>query len=106
MTVRGSSSRGSSPRARHVSTASTSEVLSLYSRGLTTREIQTHIREICGVEVSPDLILTVTEAVLDEVRARRARPPDAVYPILHIDAVQVKSKGARNSRSGHTREFN
>ena len=68
------------------------QILSLYSRGLTTREIQAHLREIYGVEVSPDLVSTVTEAVLDEVRAWRARPLEAVYPILYLDALQVKIK--------------
>ncbi|MCA1627019.1 MAG: IS256 family transposase, partial [Acidobacteria bacterium] len=65
-------------------------VLSLYARGLSVREIQAHLEEIYGVEVSPDLISTVTDAVLDEVRAWQARPLDEVYPILYLDALQVK----------------
>jgi putative transposase len=68
------------------------KVISLYARGMTQREIQGHLEEIYGVEISPGLISTVTDAVLDEVRAWQARPLDAVYPILYLDALQVKVK--------------
>src|SRR5918912_117909 len=67
-------------------------IISLYARGMTQREIQGHLEEIYGVEISPSLISTVTDAVLDEVRAWQARPLDAVYPILYLDALQVKVK--------------
>lgn len=67
-------------------------VLSLYARGLSTREIQAHLEEIYGTSVSPDLISTVTDAVLDEVRAWQSRPLDALYPIVYLDALQVKIK--------------
>jgi putative transposase len=59
---------------------------------MTQREIQGHLEEIYGVEISPSLISTVTDAVMDEVRAWQARPLDAVYPILYLDALQVKVK--------------
>lgn len=65
-------------------------ILSLYSRGLSTREIQSHIEEIYGVEVSPDLVSTVTSAVEEKVREWQMRPLDAVYPILYLDALRVK----------------
>jgi putative transposase len=68
------------------------KVISLYARGMTQREIQGHLEEIYGVEVSPSLISTVTDAVLDEVRAWQSRPLDSVYPILYLDALQVKVK--------------
>jgi putative transposase len=68
------------------------KIISLYSRGMTQREIQGHLEEIYGVEVSPSLISTVTDAVLDEVRTSQTRPLDAVYPILYLDALQVKVK--------------
>jgi putative transposase len=68
------------------------KIISLYSRGMTQREIQGHLEEIYGVEVSPSLISTVTDAVLEEVRAWQSRPLDAVYPILYLDALQVKVK--------------
>jgi putative transposase len=68
------------------------KIISLYARGMTQREIQGHLEEIYGVEISPSLISTVTDAVLDEVRAWQARPLDPVYPILYLDALQVKVK--------------
>jgi putative transposase len=68
------------------------KIISMYSRGMTVREIQAHLKEIYGVEVSPDLISTVTDAVIDEVRAWQSRPLDAVYPIVYLDALVVKVK--------------
>jgi putative transposase len=68
------------------------KIISLYARGMTQREIQGHLEEIYGVEISPSLISSVTDAVLDEVRAWQSRPLDAVYPILYLDALQVKVK--------------
>jgi putative transposase len=65
-------------------------ILSLYSRGLSIREIKAHLEEIYGVEVSPDLISSATEAVSDLVREWQMRPLDAVYPIVYLDAVRVK----------------
>jgi putative transposase len=57
---------------------------------MTAREIQAHLEEIYGVEVSPTLISSVTDAVLDEVKAWQSRPLDAVYPIVYLDAIMVK----------------
>jgi putative transposase len=68
------------------------KIISLYSRGMTVREIQGHLEEIYGVEVSPSLISTVTDTVIEEVRAWQNRPLDAVYPIVYLDALQVKVK--------------
>ena len=68
------------------------KVLALYARGMTTREIQGHLEEVYGVEVSPTLISTVTDSVLDEVKAWQARPLDAVYPIVFLDAIHVKGR--------------
>jgi len=68
------------------------KIISMYARGMTCREIQAHLQEIYSVEVSPDLISTVTDAVIDEVRAWQSRPLDLVYPILYLDALQVKVK--------------
>lgn len=66
------------------------KVISLYARGLTVREIQGHLREIYGTEVSPDLISRVTDAVLEEVKEWQVRPLDACYPIVFFDALRVK----------------
>jgi putative transposase len=68
------------------------KVLSLYARGLSTRDIQGHLEELYGTEVSPTLISTITDAVLDEVRTWQARPLASVYPILYFDALFVKSR--------------
>jgi putative transposase len=68
------------------------KILSLYARGMTTREIQSHVEEIYGTEVSPSLISEVTDAVLEEVRAWQSRPLEAVYPILYLDALTVKMR--------------
>jgi putative transposase len=66
------------------------KIISLYARGMTVREIQGHLRELYAVDVSPDLISRVTDAVLDEVREWQNRPLDAVYPVVFFDALRVK----------------
>jgi putative transposase len=66
------------------------KILSLYARGMTTREIQGHIEEIYQTEVSPDLISTVTDEVMSEVESWQTRPLDSVYPILYLDAIVLK----------------
>jgi putative transposase len=66
------------------------KIISLYARGLTVREIQGHLLELYGTEVSPDLISRVTDAVLEEVKEWQARPLDACYPIVFFDALRVK----------------
>ena len=66
------------------------KVLSLYARGMTNREIQGHLLEIYGTEVSPSLISRVTDAVLDEVTAWQNRDLAAVYPIVYLDAIHLK----------------
>ena len=65
-------------------------ILSLYSRGLSTREIQQHLEEIYGVEVTAGLISSVTDEVLDEVKTWQNRQLEAVYPIMYLDAIQFK----------------
>ena len=65
-------------------------ILSLYSRGLSTREIQQHLEEIYGVEVTAGLISSVTDEVLDEVKTWQNRQLDAVYPLMYLDAIQFK----------------
>lgn len=66
------------------------KIISLYARGLSVREIQSHLAELYGTDVSPDLISRVTDAVLDEVRDWQSRPLEAVYPIVFFDALRVK----------------
>lgn len=66
------------------------KVLSLYARGMTVREIQGHLEELYGVDVSPDLISTVTDAVLEEVTQWQQRPLDRLYPVVMFDCLRVK----------------
>jgi putative transposase len=62
----------------------------MYARGMSTREITGHLHDLYGIDVSPDLISTVTDAVLDEVATWQQRPLDAVYPLVFFDAIRVK----------------
>ena len=70
------------------------KILSLYARGMTVREIQSHLEEMYGTEVSPTLISSVTDAVMDEVTAWQARPLDALYPIIYLDCIHAKVRDA------------
>jgi putative transposase len=66
------------------------KVISLYTRGMSTREIQGHLEEIYGAEVSPQLISTVTDAVTAEVAEWQSRPLEPLYPVMFFDAIRVK----------------
>lgn len=66
------------------------KILSMYARGMSVRDIQAHLSEIYGTEISPSLISTVTDAVVDEVAKWQARPLDAVWPIVYLDAIVLK----------------
>ena len=66
------------------------KILSLYARGMTVREIQGHLEEMYGAEVSPTLISSVTEAVMEDAKAWQSRPLDALYPIVYLDCIHVK----------------
>ena len=68
------------------------KILSMYARGMTTREIQGHLQEMYGVEVSPTLISDVTDAVLDEVKTWQNRPLEAMYGVVYLDALYVKMR--------------
>jgi putative transposase len=68
------------------------KILSMYARGMTTREIQGHLQEMYQVEVSPTLISDVTDAVADEVKAWQSRPLDPIYSIVYLDALYVKMR--------------
>ena len=66
------------------------KILALYSRGLSTRDIEAHLAEIYGVKVGRDLISRVTDAVMDDVREWQQRPLDDVYPVVFLDALVLK----------------
>jgi putative transposase len=71
-------------------TAFDDSIVALYARGLTVREIQGYLIETYGTEVSPQLISTVTDAVLSEVTVWQSRPLEAIYPVVFFDALRVK----------------
>ena len=66
------------------------KIVSMYARGMSVREIRGHLEELYGIEVSPDLISAVTDAVPEEVAEWQNRPLDAVYPLVFFDAIRVK----------------
>ncbi|MFQ8433815.1 IS256 family transposase [Amaricoccus sp. W119] len=66
------------------------KIIAMYARGMSVRDIRGHLEELYGLEVSPDLISRVTDAVLDEVKEWRSRALDAVYPVVIFDALRVK----------------
>jgi len=66
------------------------KIVSMYARGMSVREIRGHLEELYGIDVSPDLISAVTDAVLDEVAEWQNRPLDAVFPLVFFDAIRVK----------------
>jgi putative transposase len=68
------------------------KIVSLYARGMTTREIQGHLQEMYGVEVSPGLVSQVTDAVTEEVKAWQSRPLEPIYGIVFLDALCVKMR--------------
>lgn len=78
-------------------------VIALYARGLSTRDIRRELKRMYGIEVSPDLVSRVTDGVLDELREWQNRPLDAVYPIVYIDAlvVKVRTQGVVTNRPAY-----
>jgi len=75
------------------------KVISLYARGLTVREIQAHLAEIYGTEVSPDLISKITDAVLEDAKAWQNRPLERLYPIVYLDALVIKIRDGHAVRN-------
>ena len=75
------------------------KILALYARGMTVREIQAVLAEMSAIEVSPDLISTVTDAVVEEVTAWQTRPLDPMYPVVFFDAWRVKIRDEATVRN-------
>ncbi len=71
------------------------KIISLYGRGMTTRDIQGHIEDMYGVSISPDLISQITDNVQDEVRSWQSRPLDPVYPKMLSDILAIATDNAR-----------
>ena len=65
-------------------------MIALYARGLTVRDIQGHLAEIYGTDVSPDLISKITDTVIEDAKAWQNRPLEALYAIVYLDALVVK----------------
>jgi len=78
------------PKGQRRFTGFDDKILSMYARGMTVRDIQGHLTDIYNVEVSPDLISTVTDSVINMVREWQNRPLDSVYPIMYFDALRMK----------------
>ena len=66
------------------------KIVSMYARGMTMREIRGHLEELYGIDVSPDLISSITDAVLETVAEWQGRPLDACFPLVFFDAIRVK----------------
>ena len=66
------------------------KIISMYARGMTVREIRGHLEELYGIDVSPDLVSTITDAVLETVAEWQGRPLDICYPLVFFDAIRVK----------------
>lgn len=79
------------------------KILALYARGLSTRDIESAVQDLYGVEVSHDLIAKVTDAVLDEVRGWQERPLENVYPIVWLDGLVLKVRHGKQviNKSAH-----
>jgi len=79
------------------------KIISMYARGMTTRDIQAHLQEIYGVEISADLVSRVADAVINDVKEWQSRSLDEVYPILYLDAtiVKVRSEGRVINKSAY-----
>ena len=83
------------PKGQSRFTGFDDKIIALYARGMTTRDIQAHLEEIYGVDVSPTLVSQVTNAIQEEVVLWQNRPLDDVYPIVYLDAIRVKVRQDR-----------
>lgn len=75
------------------------KIISMYARGMSTREIQGHLRELYGIDVSPDLVSAVTDAVLEEVTEWQNRPLEALYALIFFDAIRIKVRAEGTVRN-------
>src|ERR1700709_1183707 len=81
-----------------------SKILSMYALGMTVRDIQGHLHDMYGVDVSASLISDVTDSIQEEVKAWQDRPLEALYPLVYLDALMVKMRqdGKVENRAGYT----
>jgi len=78
------------PKGQSRFTGFDDKIIALYARGMTTRDIQAHLEEMYGVDISPTLVSQVTKAVQEEIVLWQNRPLDEVWPIVYLDAIRVK----------------
>lgn len=80
------------------------KVLSMYARGMSTRDIESHIREIYGIDIAPSTISKITERILIRVKEWQARPLERLYPILYFDAIhfKVREEGKVITKAAYT----
>ena len=78
-------------------------VLGLYAHGMTVRDIQGHLADIYDIDVSPDLISKITDAVLEEVKEWQSRPLEPVWPVIFLDAIvcKVRDSGTVKNKAAH-----
>jgi putative transposase len=74
------------------------KIVAMYARGMSVRDIRSQLEEIYGTDVSPDLISRITDAVIEDARAWQQRPLESVYPVLYLDALQVRVRDGQNVR--------
>jgi putative transposase len=79
------------------------KIISMYARGMTTRDIKAHLEEIYGVDISPDLVSTVTDSVISEAKEWQNRPLEKIYPVMYLDAtiIKVRSEGRVINKSAY-----
>ena len=75
------------------------KIISMYARGMSTRDFQGHVEDLNGVDISPELVSRITDTVTDEVTAWQSRPLDGIYPILFLDALFVKIRDSGSIRN-------
>ncbi len=80
------------PKGQSRFTGFDDKIIALYARGMTTRDIQAHLEEIYGVEISPTLVSQVTKAVTEDIEQWQNRPLDEIYPIIYLDAIRIKAR--------------
>jgi putative transposase len=78
------------PKGQNRFTGFDDKIIALYARGMTTRDIQAHLDEIYGVDISPTLVSQVTKAVQEEIVLWQNRPLEEIYPIVYLDALRIK----------------
>lgn len=78
------------PKGQSRFTGFDDKIISMYAHGMTTRDIQSHLQEMYGIEISPTLVSQVTDAIADEVKQWQNRLLDEIYPIVYLDAIRVK----------------